>query len=100
MTNPKTSRYLFLMGFVPTLMATALVLTCVVYGLKTKSGIPLPQIRRTEDRSKPDTVYVEREVIKYIDSNPAPVVHKPIVTRPQNRPQPVADSTPQSDTTQ
>ncbi len=99
MTNPKTSRYLFLMGLVPTLMATALVLTCVVYGLKSRNGIPV-QIHRTEDRSKPDTVYVEREVIKYIDSNPAPKYQKPIVTRPQNRPQPVADSTPQSDTIQ
>ena len=99
MTNPKTSRYLFLMGFVPTLMVAALVLTCTFYGLKSNGGAPI-QIQRSDNKTKPDTVYVEKEVIKYIDSNPAPVVHKPAV-KPQLvvKPQPV-DSTPQSDTIQ
>ncbi len=99
MTNRKSLRYFYFLGLVPVVfvgaIVVAIVATPLLHRTKTQSGDGSSCPPQTHD-----TVYVEREVIKYIDSNPAPKYQKPIVTRPQNRTQPVVDSTPQSDTIQ
>lgn len=84
--SKKTLRYAFWLGAAPILFVTAMVSIAVVMAVKGKSA-PAPP----KQPAKVDTVYVEKKVIEYRDTEPKRstyVAPKPQPAKPAE-PQPI-----------